>query len=291
MNLTQSAPLRQETFTPGCPKGPASCEIGSFDPGFEGEGAPETTSRSRPPKLHKRPDFVTVPRAALKHPKLDVRDALALSLVLYRDRIGSRIGASEIAQTFGWDRTTGWRALTRLREVGLLDRDDAPIAGSLSDQGGFLKVRLEHVRELGNLEAVTLIQLQSYGALRMSRLIGRHMVVTARGLSSLIGCCVDTATDVLKRLSSGLTNRVKRAQRKGQSYTAKARLELVRALGRATRVRLLGEREQKPTTQSLPSASRSGSSAVTAGAVGTGYVPSAEELRAMLSAAKPSRAT
>ncbi len=289
MNLTQSAPPRQETFTPESAQAAESGNLGSDLPEPAANDAGELGERRRAPKLHKRPDFVTVPRAALKHPELDVRDALALGLVLYRDRIGSRIGASEIAETFGWDRTTGWRALTRLREVGLLDHEDAPIAGALSDQGGFLKVRLEHVRELGNLEAVTLIQLQSYGALRMSRLVGRHMVVTARGLASLIGCCVDTATDVLKRLSSGLTNRVKRAQRKGQSYTAKARLELVRALGRATRVRLFGEREQKPSTQSLPSASRSNSSASTAPGVGGGYVPSSEELQAMLRAAKPQR--
>lgn len=252
----------------------------------DGESTAENGPCGRSAKMHKRPDFIKVPRAALKHAELDVRDALTFGLVLYRDKIGSRIGATEIAETFGWDRTTGWRSLKTLREVGLLDANDAPIPGALSDQGGFLKVKVDHVRELGNLEAVVLVQLLTYGSLRMCQMVGKHMQVTARGLASLIGCCADTALAVLKRLCSGLTNRVKRAQRKGDPVVAKGRLELVRAVGRAMRVRLLGEREQKPQAAAKPARAAAAPSQGPAG-----YVPSREELAAMLNAATRQRAT
>jgi hypothetical protein len=171
----------------------------------------------------------------------------------------------------------------RLREQGLIDKNDAPIAGALSEAGGFLKVRVDYVRELGNREALALVQLQSFGSLRMSRRIGRHLQVSAKQLASLIGGCADTATALLTRLSTGLTNRVKAAQRKGERVVAKARIELVRALGHASRVRLLAEREIKPSAPVAPRSSTPPNEAT------VGYVPSPEELRAMLRAATPHR--
>ena len=226
----------------------------------------------RPQKLRKRPEFVQVPRAILKRRDLATRDALAYGLVVYRDKIGGRIGACEIAQVFGWVRTTGWRALVRLRELGLLDADDAPIPGAVPDDGGFLRVRVDDVRELGGIEAITLVQLQTFAQLRMAKVVGRHVVVTARGLASLVGCCAETASSLLQRLATGVTNRVRRAQRGGKAVVARARVELLRAIGRAPRVRILGEREAQAAAKPEPRRSPSQPPA---------YCPTAEELAAL----------
>jgi len=280
MNLTQSAPHRQERTT----RDASETSAEETERAFCDERAGR---KRRGSKLHKRPDFVKVPRSALKHKELDVRDALVYGLVLYRDRIGSRIGASEIGEVFGWERTTGWRALVRLKELGLIDEQDAPIAGALPDVGGFLKVRVEHVRELGGLEAAALVQLQTFSQLRMSKLVGRHAVVTARGLASLLGCCSDTALSVLK----GLTNRVKRGLRQGQACVVKARVELVRALGRASRVRLLHERELSGQGRGKDESGGAGGaqSPVADPGAGSSTVPSREELLAMMRAARHGR--
>lgn len=220
------------------------------------------------------PAFIQVSRATLK--LAGPRVALAQGFIAYRARMGCSPTGPEIDTLFSWGATAGWRACQDLRDLGAIA------------EGSFLKVSVESVRELGALEAIMLAQLQTYGQLRMARFVGGQLVVTARGLASLLGCHVDTALDALKRLSTGLTNKVRALQRKGGVVVVKARLELFRAAGRAMRVRLFGERERehkavKPAQHTDARSAAGGSS--------TSSVPSREEIAQMLRSATRQRVT
>jgi hypothetical protein len=232
-------------------------------------------------KTFSPPAFIKVRRAVLK--LAGPRVALAEGFIRYRASVGACTNGVELEALFCWGGAAGCRAFKDLRELGLMDANDALVKGAISDEGGFLKVSVAAVRELGDFDACVLVQLLTFGQLRMAQFVGGQLVVRARGLAALMGCHVDTALASLKRLSTGLTTKVKALLRKGAAAIVKPRLELFRAAGRAMRVRLLGEREREQlavkTAKVVQPPARSSAESV----------PSREELAQMLRAATRQR--
>lgn len=238
------------------------------------------------------PDFVQIPRQVLKNRDLCPSEKLAAAYVLYRDAVGERVNGAKLAEVFGWDPSTGWRVLERLCDAGYLEADNAPgaalrIAAAVSD--GFLRVTVQSVRKLGNLEAIVMAQLQTIAQLRTVRRVEKFIELAARLLVVLLGIHADTALDVLKRLCSGLTTRVKRWAKKGVEHVVQPLIELCSRAGRPMLVRVIGERDRERRSEiKRPLTQRPGAPnpSPTLPAVN---VPTREEVAAMLRAASRPR--
>jgi hypothetical protein len=191
--------------------------------------------------------FLDVRHAEIR--ELGATKALALAASRYRSALDRDTTPSLLAAWLGWSRTTAWRQLCELKARGAVDERGRPYELELDGPAGFVRVPLRDGRmQLGDLEAVAISLLGTWGTLRTVRSVGGWSQARLTQFSKFLGCCTKTASQVLKRLASGRGIRAVRA--------AGARLRpwirLRGRLGAAAQVLVLGERQRQQAATPAP---------------------------------------
>lgn len=183
------------------------------------------------------PKFLDVPHRDLR--SLGPALALACAACRYRARRGLSVDAAVLSRWLHSHRTTAWRHLVALRDLGRLDQAHRYVEPQPADGEplGSVRVSLALLQQ-GDAEAVALSLLATWNSLRMVRVYGAHAEVRAAAFAKFLGVCSATASSLLRRLAAGCTTGVRR-----RGAAARRWLEVRAKRGRAAQVRLLGERE------------------------------------------------
>ncbi|MCS6759273.1 MAG: hypothetical protein MO852_09955 [Candidatus Devosia euplotis] len=188
-----------------------------------------------------------MPRQILFAPGIRHRHALALAAGAYRSKYGG-LYSGLLRDWFGWSRWKANRVLADLLEQRLLDIKGCPQLDRLPEgPAGYIPVDPKIVRADGDSEALAMGQLESWAGRGSTRLRGGQPEVPTAELAKALRVCQRTAQDLLRRLATGATVRARRLGRSLAKAAHAPRIAVERLKGRASAIRLLGERERTDT--------------------------------------------